>query len=97
MARIPQVTRTITQTPVEVLVVNTETEETELVSLILPRSYKNEKQIENFITSHKMLEDHQILSYVKHVGETTTQRYGMTEERFIELAEKIDGDLKLND
>lgn len=86
MARVPQVTRTITQTPVKLLVVNKDSKETEIVEALLPRTYKDEVAVKRFIERNSILPEHQILSFVEEVGEPIHIRYAMTEQRFAELA-----------
>lgn len=85
MARVPQVTRTIQTTRVNVLCLDIEQGEPFNKEIVLPRTYKDEKammkQVEPLVNTEK----------VKAVHITTTEveetLYGMTEQRFIELAE----------
>ena len=95
MARVPQVTRTITQTPVKLLVVNKDSKETEIVEVELPRTYKDEEAVKRFIERNGILPEHQILSFVEEVGEPIHTRYAMTEERFARLAVVIGDDENL--
>lgn len=85
MARVPQVTRTIQTTKVNVLCLDIQAGEPFNKEVVLPRTYKDEKsmlkQAESVINTDEIKAVH-IVSY--EVQET---RYGMTEQKFIELAD----------
>ena len=85
MARVPQVTRTIQTTKVNVLCLDIQAGEPFNKEVVLPRTYKDEKsmlkQAETVINTDEIKAVH-IVSY--EVQET---RYGMTEQKFIELAD----------
>lgn len=85
MARIPQVTRTIQTTEVNLLCMNVVTAEPFNQVIILPRTYKDEKAI--LKAARVRIETDEIK--VVHVVETAIKqtRYGMTEEKFIECAD----------
>ena len=87
MARVPQVTRTIQTTKVNVMCLDIEKGEPFNQEVTLPRTYKDEKailkQVEKIINSDTVKAVHIVDC---HVDETL---YGMTEQRFIELAEVI--------
>lgn len=87
MARVPQVTRTIQTTVVNVLCADTELGELVNKEFTLPRTYKDEDAL---------------LKAVRKIGETATIKpvsvvaskivetlYGMSEQKFIELAEVL--------
>ena len=85
MARQPQVTRTIMTTKANVLCINLETETPFTQSVVLPRTYKDERSILRKIKP--MLENDTVK--VVHVQNFTVEStlYGMTEEEFIASAE----------
>ena len=87
MARQPQVTRTIKTTEAKVLCVNVESQATEEVTFVLPRTYSDdEKMLKQVIKRNK----NEALKPVHIVSSTVIEElYGMPEEEFIECAEKI--------
>ena len=87
MARVPQVTRTIQTTKVDVLCLNIKEGNPFTQSVVLPRTYKDEqamlKSVEKLINSDEVKAVH----IVSHTVEETL--YGMSEQKFIELAEVL--------
>ena len=87
MARVPQVTRTIQTTRADVLCLNINNGCPFTKTVVLPRTYKDEntmlKFAENLINTDEVKAVH-IVSYT--VEETL---YGMSEQKFIELAEVL--------
>ncbi len=85
MARVPQVTRTIQTTKVNVLCLDVQQDEPFNIEVVLPRTYKDEKamlkQIEGVVNTDTIKAVH----IVTHEVQET--RYGMTEQKFIENAE----------
>ena len=91
MARIPQVTRTIQTTTVKVLCMNTVTEQAETKEITVPRTYDSNDKILKIV---KKILDSDTLVAVHVVGVTVhAKRYGMTEARFIELADELSDDI----
>lgn len=87
MPRIPQVTRTITTTLATVLCLDLETGEPVTKTVTLPRTYKGEAKV--LKAARKKLESDKLK--VAHVSTYKSQQklYGMTEERFVELADEL--------
>lgn len=85
MARIPKVTRTITTTKATALCLDIEVGEPENRVLILPRTYKDGAAA---LKAAKDMYETDTFKVV-HIVHTETQEtlYGMTEQKFIELAE----------
>ena len=85
MARVPSVTRTIQTTRANVLCIDLATETPFTQSVILPRTYKDERSMLKRIKP--MLENETVK--VVHVQNFTVEStlYGMTEEEFIKAAE----------
>ena len=85
MARVPSVTRTIQTTKANVLCIDLSTEQPFTQSVILPRTYKDERSMLKRIKP--MLENETVK--VVHVQNFTVEStlYGMTEEEFIKAAE----------
>ena len=85
MARVPSVTRTIQTTKANVLCIDLSTEQPFTQSVILPRTYKDERSMLKKIKP--MLENETVK--VVHVQNFTVEStlYGMTEEEFIKAAE----------
>ena len=85
MARVPSVTRTIQTTRANVLCIDLSTEQPFTQSVILPRTYKDERSMLKKIKP--MLENETVM--VVHVQNFTVEStlYGMTEEEFIKAAE----------
>lgn len=87
MARMPMVTRTVQTTKAKIMCVNTETGETFHDTFTLPRLYKNDNAILN--TAAKYITDENIKPV--HVADVVIEnvRYGMTEDKFISMAEVL--------
>ena len=85
MARVPSVTRTIQTTKANVLCIDLSTEQPFTQSVILPRTYTDERSMLKKIKP--MLENETVK--VVHVQNFTVEStlYGMTEEEFIKAAE----------
>ena len=86
MARIPMITRTVVTTVAKILCVNTTTEETETKVVEIPRTYKDDKKLLN--TAKEVL-DPTLIPVKVILTEIKETLYGMTEQNFIELAEKL--------
>lgn len=86
MARIPMVTRTIVTTVAKILCVNTTTEETETKVVEIPRTYTDDKKLLN---RAKEALDPTLIPFKVILTEIKETLYGMTEQNFIELAEKL--------
>lgn len=87
MARKPQVTRTIQTTKVTLLCLDIEKGEPFSKELVLPRTYKDEKAI---LKQAEIAINSDTVKAV-HVQKAEVQEtlYGMSEQRFIELAEPL--------
>ena len=87
MARVPQVTRTIQTTKVNVLCLDIKEGKPFNKEIVLPRTYKDNKaimkQLENVINNDTVKAVHVVSTEVQET------LYGMTEQRFIELAEVL--------
>ena len=86
MARKPMITRTITTTRVQALALNLDTHENETITLILPRTYKDDKALEKALKEEVPAGLKPVLVLSSEVVETL---YGMTEEDFIAAAEVL--------
>lgn len=84
MARPQMVTRTFQTTKVKLLAVTVSTEKTEIVELVLPRTYKDNKEILKAVEKSNENPD---VKYV-HVVSTEVEEtlYGMLESDFIKHA-----------
>lgn len=85
MARIPQVTRTITTTKVTAMVVNIERGETETKALTLPRTYKDKEALLKQAKKVFDNDNEKVVAILDSKEEQTL--YGMTEQMFIEHAQ----------
>lgn len=87
MARVPQITRTIQTTKVNVLCLDIVEGKPFNKEVILPRTYKDNKaimkQLETVINSDTVKAVHVVSAEVQET------LYGMTEQRFIELADVL--------
>lgn len=86
MARKPMVTRTVTTTKATVLCVNTVAEETVTQVIEVPRTYTDDSKL---LKAVKDTLDATIIPVKVISTETIQTLYGMTEQQFIELAEKL--------
>ena len=87
MARVPSVTRTIDTTTVTVLCLNVVEGEPFNKTITLPRTYKDEKALMKKVSAVIDNETEKAVHIVEsHVDSTL---YGMSEEKFIELAEVL--------
>lgn len=84
MARTPQVTRTIQTTKVNVMCLNIEEGNPFTQTVVLPRTYKDDKHILKAV--EKVVNSDTVKAV--HVVDSTVEEtlYGMTEQKFIELA-----------
>ena len=86
MARKPMITRTVTITKATVLCVNTVAEETVTQVVEVPRTYTDDSKL---LKAVKETFDATIIPVKVISTETVETLYGMTEQQFIELAEKL--------
>lgn len=86
MARKPMVTRTVTTTKAKILCVNTVAEETVTHVVEVPRTYTDDSKL---LKAVKETLDTTIIPVKVISTETVETLYGMTEQKFIELAEKL--------
>ena len=86
MARKPMVTRTVTITKATVLCVNTVTEETVTHVVEVPRTYTDDSKL---LKAVKEALDATVIPVKVISTETIETLYGMTEQRFTELADKL--------
>lgn len=84
MARIPQVTRTIQTTKVNVLCLNIKEGNPFNQTIVLPRTYKDDKAMLKAV--EKVINSESVKAV--HIVDSTVEEtlYGMTEQKFIELA-----------
>lgn len=84
MPRIPQVTRTLKTTQVEVLCLDLKQEKPFNKTLVIPKVYKDNKHL---LQKVKEIVDNENEKAVHIVSaEVKEMLYGMTEQRFLELA-----------
>lgn len=87
MARAPQVTRTFTTTKAKILAVNVSTEDTEIVEMVLPREYPDDKAL---LKQAEKQNDNLELKLVHVVAKETVETlYGMSEADFLKYAKPI--------
>lgn len=87
MARKPMVTRTIKTTTVNVLCLDIVNGEPFNESVTLPRTYENEKAMLKAVSAIIDNEERKAVHIVGHTVDETL--YGMSEQDFIEHAEKL--------
>lgn len=87
MARKPQVTRTIKITMCKCLVVNLTEEKTEILTISVPRTYKDNKGL--FKAAENCLESTQYKLVKIIETDVVVKRYGMSEAEFVSLANEI--------
>ena len=85
MARVPQVTRTIQTTKANIMCLNIEKGEPFTQEVTLPRTYKDDKAI--LKTAEKVINTNTVKAVHVASAEVQETLYGMTEQRFIELAD----------
>lgn len=87
MARKPMITRTILSTKVNVMCLNIETGEPFNTDVVIPRTYKDEKKL--FKAVEQVINKENVKAV--HITHTEVEQnlYGMTEQQFIESAEKL--------
>lgn len=86
MARKPMVTRTVTTTNATVLCVNTVAEETVTKVVEVPRTYTDDSKL---LKAVKETLDATVIPVKVISTEIVETLYGMTEQQFIEAAEKL--------
>lgn len=85
MARKPMVTRTLKATKAGVLCVNTDTQTTSIVGVTLPRTYKCD---EDALKVARNMIDTETIKAVRIMSrEESETLYGMSEAKFMELAD----------
>lgn len=85
MARVPMVTRTITSTKVTLMCVNKIQGEIFNQTIVMPRTYKSNAKLLKAIEKKHTDENVKIVDIVD--SEIITAKYGMPEEKFVEVAE----------
>ena len=86
MARVPQVTRTIQTTKVNVLCMDIENETPIKKEVVLPRTFKDDAHV---LKEVKKLDTDKLIAVRILSTEVEETLYGMSEQKFIELAEKL--------
>lgn len=87
MARVPLVTRTIQTTTATIMCLDIEKQESVTKDLVLPRVYKDDKAI--LAAAEKALNSDNVKAVHVLRTEVCETLYGMTEQRFIELADVL--------
>ena len=87
MARKPMVTRTIRATKVTFLCVNTVEEKTETMTVEVTRTYSDDKKLLKAVK--EVITDENIIPVKVIKTEIVESLFGMTEQNFIKLAEKL--------
>ena len=87
MARVPQVTRTIITTKVSVLCMDIENESPVKKEVTLPRTYKDDSHVLKAVK--KSVDTDKLIAVRILSTEKEECLYGMSEAKFIELAEKL--------
>lgn len=85
MARTPQVTRTILTTKASVLCLDLITQQPVVKEITLPRTYKDEAHLIKVIKAQ--IDNDAIKAVHIQSAEVVETLYGMTEQKFIELAD----------
>lgn len=85
MARKPMVTRTLKATKAGVLCVNTDTQTTSIVGVILPRTYKCDEDA--LKVARDMIDSESVKAVRVMSREESETLYGMSEAKFMELAD----------
>lgn len=86
MARVPMITRTVVTTKATVLCVNIVAEETVTQVVEVPRTYTDDSKL---LKAVKETLDSTLIPIKVISTETVETLYGMTEQNFIERAEKL--------
>lgn len=86
MARKPMITRTVTTTKATILFVDTEAEETVTGVVEVPRTYKDDNKL---LEAVKGVVDSSRIPLKVISTEAVETLYGMTEQKFIDNAEKL--------
>lgn len=96
MARTRVVSRSIKSTKVDLMVVNINTAEVENIRVEIATTFKNEDKIIPFIEKNNILEDGYKAVQVIQVEEVE-QLYGMLEQDFLRMSQKLDENRKFID
>lgn len=91
MARRPMVTRTITTTEVTMMCVNIETKAVENKTVTLPRTYKDDSAITRFIEKEGITFGENLKPVTIVSKQEVNSLYGMYEEEFVKVAQKMEG------
>lgn len=92
MSRQPMVTRTIVSTKVKALCMDLVNRQPIEKVFILPRTYKDDNAVMKMLCKLHDSEELKVTAILEK--EETKDIYGMTEAKFIELADKLDEDRK---
>lgn len=87
MARIPMVTRTLTSTKANVLVVDVESGTTHVEEVTVPRKYKDDKKLLKAIRD--LHENDNVKIVAVKSSEEINKLYGMSEDVFMENAKVL--------
>lgn len=88
MARKPMVSRSFTTTKVSALGLDTAKGEPMNVTVVLPRTFKDDTKLLKAVQSQADTDTYKVVSIVSKVEET--KLYGMAEEEFLKYAKELD-------
>lgn len=92
MARQPMVTRTIVSTKVKALCMDLINRQPIEKTFVLARTYKDDNAVMKMLCKEYDSEELKVTAILEKVE--TKEIYGMSETRFVELADKLDDDRK---
>ena len=92
MARIPMVTRTIVSTKVKALCMDLIKREPVEKTFVLARTYKDDNAVMKMLCKLYDSDDLKVTAVLER--NEAKEVYGMTETKFLELADKLDADRK---
>ena len=92
MARQPMVTRTIVSTKLNVLCMDLVNRQPIEKEIVLPRTYKDDITIMKVLAKQYDSDELKVTAILSK--EVNKDIYGMTEQKFLEVAEKLDNDRK---
>ena len=92
MARQPMVTRTIVSTKLTVLCMDLVNRQPIEKEIVLPRTYKDDITIMKVLSKQYDSDELKVTAILSK--EVNKDIYGMTEQKFLEVAEKLDNDRK---
>lgn len=92
MARQPMVTRTIVSTKLTVLCMDLVNRQPIEKEIVLPRTYKDDITIMKVLAKQYDSDELKVTAILSK--EVNKDIYGMTEQKFLEVAEKLDNDRK---